>query len=123
MAKPPLSIFLDIDGTLFKHRSPSEIASNSINAEILPGVKEKILEWEKKGYKIILTTGRRNSLKKQTIQELNSAGIVYDKLIMGLGGGKRVLINDFKANSVDPYAISINIERNKGIGEINLDEI
>ena len=45
---------------------------------------------------IILTTGRKEGMRRITEQQLESAGIVYDKLIMGIGGGARVLINDLK---------------------------
>lgn len=116
----PYTIFLDIDGTIFRHRTPSEIASGNPGAELLNGVKEKILEWEKAGYNIILTTGRRESLREITINELNNAGIVYDNIIMGVCGGKRYLINDLKKDSEEPYAIAVNLKRDEGIGNLSL---
>jgi len=38
---------------------------------------------------------------------------------MGVGGGARYLINDNKPNGTE-YATAINIERNKGIKDINI---
>ena len=34
---------------------------------------------------------------------------------MGIGGGKRYLINDRKPNGSEDYAIAINLIRNEGI--------
>ena len=61
---------------------------------------DKILEWNKKGYTIILTTGRRESNRELTIKQLQEAGIFYDQLIMGVGRGPRVVINDLKPDVI-----------------------
>jgi ribonucleotide monophosphatase NagD (HAD superfamily) len=86
---------------------------------LLPGTLEKISDWDKKGYNIILLTGRRESSRKQTEEQLSKVGIFYDQLIMGVGGGKRYLINDLKPDG-DTAAYSINLIRNAGIGNIDL---
>lgn len=116
----PITIFCDIDGTLIEHDDPITIMNGKRKAKLLPGVKEKLIEWDRKGYRIILTTGRKPSLRDQTIQDLKDTGIIYDDIIMGLGGGKRILINDRKGNSTEDYAIAINIERNEGLLNINI---
>tara|TARA_R100000734_G_C3307136_1_gene97670 strand:- start:286 stop:651 length:366 start_codon:yes stop_codon:yes gene_type:complete len=116
----PKTIFCDIDGTLVEHMKPSEATMPFSCMKPLPGAVDKLLEWERKGYNIILTTGRRNCARKQTEEQLANAGIVYDQLIMGFGGGKRYLINDRKPNGQEDYAVAINIERNTGIGNIEL---
>ena len=54
-------------------------------------------------------------MRKITKQHLDDYGIVYDKLIMGLGGGDRILINDRKLNGNRNTAYAINVVRNKGI--------
>lgn len=120
MDNRPKTIFCDIDGTLVKHVQPHIASDINYEMELLDGVIEKLLEWDKNGYNIILTTGRKESLRKVTEHQLAKAGIFYDKLIMGIGGGKRYLINDCKDNG-EIYAKVINIERNKGIGSIILD--
>jgi|6_EtaG_2_1085325.scaffolds.fasta_scaffold27597_3 hydroxymethylpyrimidine pyrophosphatase-like HAD family hydrolase len=119
----PKTIFCDIDGTLVEHMSPSESTRLDAKMKVLPGSLEKLLEWERKGYKIILTTGRQKCATRQTERQLAEAGIIYDELIMGLGGGQRILINDLKQDKnskENPTAISINLERNKGINAIDL---
>ena len=117
METRPKSIFCDIDGCLlYHHGSLSGINDNE--AVLLPGVKEAINEWDRKGYRIILTTGRKESMRERTIAQLAKAGIVYDFLLMGIGGGVRVLINDFKPDSKQETAVAICLERNKGIAEL-----
>jgi hypothetical protein len=114
----PKTIFCDIDGTLIKHLPPSEVLSDT-KAELLEGTLQKLLEWDKKGYNIILVTGRKESLRAITEKQLQDCGIFYDRLIMGIGGGPRVLINDRKPDGTNA-AHAFNINRNSGIGEINI---
>mgnify|MGYP003139140795 FL=1 len=116
----PTTIFCDIDGTLVVHSKPTEAQLPNHKLTLLNGTLEKLLEWDKLGYNIILTTGRKESLRKVTEKQLEEVGIFYDQLIMGIGGGKRYLINDKKIDNNDNYAIAINIERNKGIKNVKL---
>ena len=115
----PKTIFCDIDGTLIEHCMPS--ASTSLTYEIkpLPGTLEKLSEWDRNGYNIILTTGRRESMRSATEAQLAKAGIFYDQLIMGIGSGCRYIINDIKTDGTRT-AYAINLERNKGIDSIQL---
>lgn len=116
----PKTIFLDIDGTLVEHLGNIEKQCMASSLPILPGTLEKISEWDRKGYNIILTTGRRESSRRRTEEQLESLGIIYDKLIMGIGGGPRVIINDLKIDSDEPTAIAINLKRNLGIKDVNI---
>lgn len=110
----PKTIFLDIDGTIFKHQGNlSKITINE--AELLDGVIETINNWDMCGYNIILTTGRKESCRKVTEEQLQKLGIFYDQLVMGIGGGVRYIINDFKPNSNLPTCHAITIDRDKGI--------
>lgn len=113
------TLFVDIDGTLVKHENPSTSSKPSHEMVLLEGTIDKILEWNKKGYIIILTTGRKESNRQMTVKQLEEAGIFYDQLIMGVGRGPRVVINDLKPDGTTT-AYSINIERNKGLKEIDL---
>jgi ribonucleotide monophosphatase NagD (HAD superfamily) len=115
----PKTIICDIDGTLIEHDLPATTSHPDYNMRLLPGTLEKISDWDKKGYNIILLTGRRESSRKQTEEQLSKVGIFYDQLIMGVGGGKRYLINDLKPDG-DTAAYSINLIRNVGIGNIDL---
>jgi len=118
--KRPLTIFCDIDGTLVKHSKPTDSQKPTHTLELLDGTLEKLLEWDKMGYNIILTTGRKESLRRVTELQLEEAGIIYDHLIMGIGGGKRYIINDLKPNEKEEYAVAINLTRNKGIKNLEL---
>lgn len=115
----PKTIFCDIDGTLVKHSSPSEYSKKNYKMEVLDGVIEKLIDFDRKGYNVVLTTGRKESMRKVTEQQLSDAGIFYDQLIMGIGGGIRVLINDKKPNG-NKTSISFNLERNEGISNLNI---
>ena len=110
----PKCVFLDIDGTLINH---SGIISEQIlkTQQLLQETLETLGEWDKKGYIIILTTGRKEGQREITKKQLSELGIIYDQLVMGIGGGTRVLINDRKPNSLSDTAIAINLERNTGI--------
>ncbi len=116
----PKTIFCDIDGTLVKHQSPFTSSQPNSHMELLPGTLEKLEEWDRAGYNIILTTGRRESMRKETIRQLNEVGIIYDYLIMGIKGGKRYLINDRKPNNDTDYAEAINLNRNVGIKNLSI---
>jgi len=113
----PKTIFLDIDGTLVEHSE--NISKQYVHTpKLLNGTLEKLAEWDKKGYNIILTTGRKESGRAATEKQLLELGIFYDQLIMGIGGGIRVLINDRKKNKTYDTAVSINLDRNEGISSI-----
>jgi ribonucleotide monophosphatase NagD (HAD superfamily) len=116
----PKTIICDIDGVLLQHKNTG--LSNQIlgNPKPLDGTIEKLTEWDSKGYKIILITGRRESQRKSTTKQLDLLGIFYDQLIMGVGGGDRVLINDKKPNSDRDTAYAINLYRNEGIENVKI---
>lgn len=113
------TLFIDIDGTLVKHQGNlSDMFLKDI--EVLPGVLEKFNEWDAKGYKIILTTGRKECLRKITEDQLLKNGIFFDQLVMGLTRGERVLINDIKPNNDMSVATAIQINRNEGLKNIEI---
>ena len=116
----PKTIFCDIDGTLVKHYPPTKTTSQDLTLQLLPDTLEKLLEWDKLGYNIILVSGRRESSRLATEKQLSRLGIIYDKLVLGVGGGKRYLINDRKEYTNEDYAIAINLDRNLGIGGVKI---
>jgi hydroxymethylpyrimidine pyrophosphatase-like HAD family hydrolase len=114
----PKTIICDIDGTLFEHKG--DILTQHIGTpNVLPGVKDAFQNWDRKGYHIILVTGRRESVRKDTEKQLSESGIFYDSLVMGVGGGIRILINDFKPNITEDTAKCVNLPRNSGIKNIS----
>ena len=118
MNNKPKTIICDIDGVLLEHRNQG--LSSQLNASPLNGTIEKINEWDAKGYNIILITGRRESLRNKTEQQLLMYSIFYDQLIMGVGGGDRIVINDRKPNSKRDTAYSINLNRNEGVNNVEI---
>ena len=115
----PKTIICDIDGTLVEHIKPDLASMPQTKMIPLPGTLQKFLDWDRKGYNIILITGRKESLRAETERQLAEAGIFYDKLIMGVGGGCRVLINDMKEDGSET-AVAVNLPRNEGIGGVEL---
>ena len=115
----PKTIFCDIDGTIFEHTG--DIVKNYQNLSIpLPNVIETFKQWDKNNYKIILITGRKESTRQETENQLRLMGIVYDELIMGLPNGDRVVINDKKLNNSRNTSYGINVVRNKGFEHLDL---
>ena len=114
----PKTIILDIDGTLVEHVPPN-VAQGFNQMRLLDGTIEKLIEWDRLGYNIILLTGRRESSRRQTERQLEEVGIFYDQLVMGVGGGCRILINDKKPTG-DITSIAFNPERNEGIKNIDV---
>ena len=118
----PKTIICDIDETILKH-SGSLKNIHASTPKVLENVLDTFVEWDNKGYNIILITGRRESLRKITEEHLAKCGIFYDQLVMGVGGGSRVLINDLKPNEEDPNnptAIAINIKRDAGLKDVKI---
>jgi len=115
------TIFCDIDGTLWKHVGSACKQAIEKAHELLPNTINALETWERLGYKIILTTGRKESMRKITEKHLKELGIVYDELIMGLGNGDRIIINDRKENGDKNTCFAINVVRNKGLTHYNFD--
>ena len=71
----PKTIFCDLDGTLVKHSNPIDIQDPYFELEVLPGVHEKLIEWDTKGYHVVITTGRKESARESTVIQMQRAGI------------------------------------------------
>lgn len=115
------TIFLDIDGCILYHLG--NLSKQYLDEpSIIPATLQKLNEWEAQGHRIILTTGRKESMRRKTEADLEKLGIFYDQLVMGLPRGERVIINDRKPDSDMSTARAIMITRNGGIGNIKLNE-
>lgn len=114
----PKTVICDIDGTILKHvHRFSEIVETT--PQLLPGVIDKINQWDSQGHKIILMTARKESAREITEKHLKSLGLCWDQLVMGVTSGKRVLIND-KLNKKHPdRAISVNVNTDSGFKSID----
>ncbi len=119
----PKTIFCDIDGTLCYYPYSAEMGNYDFDKKVmqpLPGTLKKLWDWDKAGHVIILTTGRKEGMRESTERQLRKAGVIYDRLIMGIGGGTRVLINDLKADRDGDTAIAINLKRDTGVKDVEI---
>lgn len=107
---------LDIDGTIFYHHQKGATTQWSGPPDLLPGVKEFFDAAEKRGDCIVLITARKEACREETAYTLRRHGLFWDTLVMGVGSGERIVVNDFKPGSSDHTANGITIERNKGLG-------
>tara|TARA_Y100000114_G_scaffold146717_1_gene157725 strand:- start:24540 stop:25637 length:1098 start_codon:yes stop_codon:yes gene_type:complete len=109
----PKTIFCDLDGTVLKHvHKYSNIGK--IKPELNDGVIEKFDEWDSLGLKIILVTGRKESARKKTEEDLESLGIPYDQLVMNVGNGPRVMINDKISQDSGDRIHAVNVVTDSG---------
>lgn len=115
-----VTLFIDIDGTILKHQGDATGAC--CNPErILSGVLKKFNDWSGKGYCIVLTTARKESMREVTENQLRRVGLFWDLLIMGVGMGRRVVINDKKMIDGKLFltAVGVNVERDEGFDNID----
>ena len=88
------TIICDIDGTIVEYMGAGHIAIIENEHQILPGVREMFRACDCAGHRIILITGRRESVRERTESELRRLGIPFDILLMGYADSGRILIND-----------------------------
>jgi Trk K+ transport system NAD-binding subunit len=108
------TIFCDIDGTIFKYRKFETMRDEK--AELIDGIQAYLQIEAEKGAHIVITTARPEKLRGFTEYELSENDIPYDQLVMGIGRGVRILINDSEFEDI-PRAIAIPIKRNQSINE------
>lgn len=110
------TIFCDIDGTILRQVEFNEL--NEYNFEVLPGAREKFAEWIEAGHHIVITTARPETYRGLTERQLGRAGFNYHQLVMGIGRGGRILINNNSSHHPDvARAIAIPVAKDVGFGE------
>jgi len=105
------TIICDIDGTLVKYTGEGHLGIVNKDHVLLPGVYDRMRRWEAQGHRIILITGRRESVRERTESELVRLGIPFDTLLMGHADSGRILINDI-GSQVKAHAV--NVPRDEG---------
>ena len=101
------TVICDVDGTLTKFMYGGHKAIVEKEHEALPGVVGKMRQWESAGHRIILITGRRESVREHTESELRRLGIPFDVLLMGYADSGRILINDVGPR-VKAHAVNVS---------------
>ena len=115
------TIICDIDGTLTKYTGRGHLGIVSEDHKLLPGVLERMRRWEMKGHRIILITGRRESVRERTESELRRLGVPFDMLLMGYADSGRILINDISPH-VGQKAHTVNVPRDAGWNDVDWSE-
>ena len=111
------TFFVDIDGTLVKYRKFEKLHDSIL--EPIQDVIDYVNKQFELGSTIIITTARTEMYRHFTVLELNQIGVKYHQLIMGIGRGIRVVINDKDPdNSEIDRAIGINLIRDLGFKSI-----
>ena len=116
------TIFSDIDGTLIEQVRFEEL--NPSVANVLPGVREKMNEWYEAGHYIVLTTARPENLRLITKQQMETAGIRYHQLVMGIGREERILINNNSKGEPDNHrALAVPVARDNGFANLEWSSV
>lgn len=105
------TIFCDIDGTLFIYRKFDTMLSTP--PTLINSTADYIRENHNQGNYIVFTTARPEKLRGFTILELLKNKIPYDQIVMGIGRGTRILINDNEFEG-ENRAIAHSLKRDMG---------
>ena len=114
--------FIDIDGTILEYIKDFSQMHNFPDLQQTFEANVIISKWHCEGHQIILVTSRPESMRKLTIKQLDRNGIIYDMLIMGIGSGERILINDASENDIKKgleTAKAWTLKRNVGLNFID----
>ncbi|KAE9371787.1 hypothetical protein N431DRAFT_341346 [Stipitochalara longipes BDJ] len=106
------TLFCDIDGTLIKNSGQYFMPRWGMQPALQGNVAQLKKLHERGRTQIILTTTRPESFRERTEKQLKEAEIPYDKLVLGLWHGQRVVINDYAKTNPFPSALAVNLKRN-----------
>jgi len=113
------TLFVDIDGTLVKYRKFSELSESVLTP--IQDVIDYVNGHYDAGSVVVITTARPESYRLFTKQELEKIGVKYSQIIMDMGRGTRVILNDIDPENPDlPRAIGINLQRDGGLEDIHI---
>jgi hypothetical protein len=113
------TLFVDIDGTIVKYRKFSELSESTLTP--IQDVIDFVNGHYDAGSVIVITTARPESYRLFTIEELEKVGIKYNQIIMDMGRGTRVILNDIDPKNPElPRAIGINLQRDGGLENIEI---
>lgn len=116
------TFFVDIDGTLVKYRKFQELSTAKL--EPISEVIDFINKSFDNGSHVIITTARPEDLELFTKQELEVLGVKYHQIVMGLGRGTRIVINDKDPQKPEiDRAVGVNLIRDLGFKNIDLNTI
>jgi len=116
------TFFVDIDGTLVKYRKFAELENSTL--EPIQDVVDTINDYYEKGAHIVITSARPDSYELFTKQELETIGVKYHQIILGLGRGTRVVINDNDPQNPEiSRSLGVNLNRNMGWEGLDITQV
>jgi choline kinase len=111
------TLFLDLDGTIFKHDNGGGIGEFIYSKSpilVSEGIPQWIQSLKAYGYSIVITSARHETSRTLVQDQLTALKIPYDELILGLSGGPRFIFNDTKSSlACFPTAYAFNYPRNE----------
>lgn len=111
------TVIVDVDGCVLRHHGKG--ACNQWRTySILPDVVAAFNEWERLGYCVVLMSARKECCRHELEIALQSHGLFWDHLILGVTSGERVLVNDVKTPAREPSARTVVLPRNEGLREV-----
>lgn len=110
----PKTWIFDFDGTLVEHNG-----YKNGKDKLLPGVKEFLDKIPENDFVLILT-GREKSAKEKTLAFIKEKNLRCDKILFEMPLGERIVFNDKKPSGL-PMSFSINLKRNEGLANINIE--
>lgn len=115
----PKVIMCDMDGTMVKHKG-NIVDMVYGEMELLPDVRERFAEWFGRGWQIWITTGRPESARQQTTEQLIRLRVPYHRLLMDVPIGVRVVINDRKSADGIATAVAFCVARDEGLVNVKI---
>lgn len=112
------TLFVDIDGVVFKNKGKYGKKNWSTKNENLKNNIQTLLNLNKKGNQIIFTSARSKENEKKIASQLKKLGFSSFKILTGLYHSQRIIINDYFLTNPCPSALAINIKRD----DDNLDQ-
>ena len=119
MEEKKRTVFCDIDGTIFKYRKFETY--KEVKAELTPHTLDKMKEWRRLGYMIVLTTARPEEYRNHTVKELLTNDVPWDRLVMGIGRGARYVVNDHDPSQRYKRAVAYSIPRDEGLKNVKVN--
>ena len=106
------TLFIDLDGVLVKNSGEYFGPKWGTTDPLENNVKYINGLYDTGRVRVIITTSRKSSYKKETLKQLDKLNIKYHDIMFDLLHCKRFLINDFAPTNIFPTSNGINIPRN-----------
>lgn len=113
------TIFIDLDGTLVGNSAQYFEPRWGTTDAIAENVEYINRLYATNRVHIILTTSRKSSCKKETLEQLERIGLDYHDIIFDLFHAQRIIVNDFSKSNPYRSCDAISIKRNDN----NLNEL